>query len=390
MPIYPTTLKSGERRYDAIVHVPKPEGGKRQLQKRFKLKKHAQQWLDKMSVDVTEGTFRELIKASFYQFTNDFWKPTYLNPFHLKHSTMKSYEANIDKHLIPKLGHYPMTAITKAEINRLKTDLSRVLNSPKNVLGQLRKMLSDAVENNYLRISPMEGMKKLGGRNDSEGQRRGQALTPDQIHLLLNASKENEEGKSQPLLNSEAKLMIWTAILTGLRQGEEFGLQWPDIDFEANVIRVRQALYWNFGKEQKRNGQGLKYLLISPKSKYAIRDIDLSPELKKMLLEHRLRAKDKEGFVFRSSKGSPVLPNNFYSRTFKPAARAIGLPDLRWHDLRHTFGSLKLAQKESLFYVQRQMGHSSIQITCDIYGHLEEQQPEAARKTDALIFGSAK
>ena len=284
MPMYSTTLKSGERRYDAIVHVPKPEGGTRQVQKRFKLKKHAQQWLDKMSVDVNEGTFRELTKGTFYQFVVDFWKPTYLNPFHLKHSTMKSYEANIDKHLIPKLGHYPMTAITKAEINRLKTDLSRVLNSPKNVLGQLRKMLSDAVENNYLRISPMEGMKKLGGRIDSEGQRRGQALTPDQIYLLLNASKENEEGKSQPLLNSEAKLMIWTAILTGLRQGEEFGLQWPDIDFEANVIRVRQALYWNFGKEQKRNAQGLKYLLISPKSKYAIRDIDLSPELKKCSL----------------------------------------------------------------------------------------------------------
>jgi len=176
-----------------------------------------------------------------------------------------------------------------------------------------------------------------------------------------------------------------------MRQGEQFGLQWPDIDFEANVIHVRQSLFWNFGKTQQRNAQGLKYILTTPKSKYAVRDIDLSPELKKMLLEHRLKARDKEGFVFRSSKGSPVLPNNFYSRTFKPAARAIGKPDLRWHDLRHTFGSLKLAQGESPFYVQRQMGHSSIQITCDIYGHLlKTSNPEAARKTDELLFGSAK
>jgi len=288
MPIYASLRKSGEKVYDAVTRVPLPKGGTRQIQKRFKLKKNAQQWIDRMSVDVTEGTYRELEKGTFFQFVEDFWKPTYLNPFHLKHSTMKSYEANIDKHLIPKLGHYPMTAITKAEINRLRTDLSRVLNSPKNVLGQLRKMLSDAVENNYLRHNPMDGMKKLGGRNDKEGH-RGQALTPEQIHLLLNASEENGEGNLQPLLNDEARLMILTGLLSGMRQGEQFGLQWPDIDFEANVIRVKQSLYWNFGREQKRNAQGLKYILTTPKSRYAVRDIDLSPQLKKLLLEHHLK-----------------------------------------------------------------------------------------------------
>jgi len=60
---------------------------------------------------------------------------------------------------------------------------------------------------------------------------------------------------------------------------------------------------------------------------------------------------------------------------------------VRFHDLRHTFGSLKIEQGENIYYVQRQMGHSSIQVTIDIYGHLlKNRKPEAAAKTDALIF----
>lgn len=68
---------------------------------------------------------------------------------------------------------------------------------------------------------------------------------------------------------------------------------------------------------------------------------------------------------------------------------AIG--KVRWHDLRHTFGSMKLEQGENIYYVQRQMGHSSIQVTVDIYGHLlETRKPAAAAKTDELVFGKGK
>ncbi len=110
-----------------------------------------------------------------------------------------------------------------------------------------------------------------------------------------------------------------------------------------------------------------------------------------MLLEHRFKARDREGFVFRSKKGTPICPNNLYSRTFKPAARAIGKPDLRWHDLRHTYGSLLLDQGEDLVYVSRQLGHSNISITADVYSHLiRKQRPEAVAKLDKLLFGSSQ
>ena len=93
-----------------------------------------------------------------------------------------------------------------------------------------------------------------------------------------------------------------------------------------------------------------------------------------------------------------MQPDNFVERRF---AKILGKAEskreeshlspigkLRWHDLRHTFGSLKIDQGEDLLYVSRQMGHSSIQVTANIYAHqIRAKRPEAAAKTDAAIFG---
>jgi len=128
--------------------------------------------------------------------------------------------------------------------------------------------------------------------------------------------------------------------------------------------------------------------LLPLKSEYSQRDIDLSPLLKKELRKFYMKSR-KKGLVFVTKKGTPVLPSNICGRKFRPAVKAAGIEGrVRWHDLRHTFGSLKLAQGESIYYVQRQLGHSSIQVTCDIYGHLlNNRNPEAAARTDEFVFG---
>jgi len=138
-------------------------------------------------------------------------------------------------------------------------------------------------------------------------------------------------------------------------------------------------------------------IYIAPESAKSAREIDLSPALCKELLELYMRS-DKNGLVFHTSKGTPYRPDNITMRSFQKVLKdaekdrakeklpAIGW--LRWHDLRHTFGSIKIEQGENIYYVQRQMGHSSIQGTIDIYGHqLEARKPDAAAKTDALVFG---
>ncbi len=196
------------------------------------------------------------------------------------------------------------------------------------------------------------------------------------------------------MFDAEAKVMIWMALLTGMRQGEQFALKWENedddsfIDFENNLIHVKRSLFWNYGETREK--LGTKFLLTTPKSRYAIRSIDLSPELKKMLKSHYLKAQDKTGFIFQSSPGTPLNCNKFYTKTFKKGVEAVGLGNFRWHDLRHTYGSLLLDQGEDLVYVSRQLGHSNVSITADVYSHLiRERRPEAVAKLDKLLFSES-
>ncbi len=91
--------------------------------------------------------------------------------------------------------------------------------------------------------------------------------------------------------------------------------------------------------------------------------------------------------MFCSSEGKPIDPENFIKRQFQPAVKAAGIGKLRFHDLRHTFGSIKIEQGENPKYVQVQMGHSDIKVTLEVYSHLlKDTNPAAAARTDKLIF----
>jgi len=367
-------LKSGETRYQCTIDV-KVNGRWKTKWKRFKKRKWANDWLAELTTDCSNGSYRELKRATLQEYI-EIWKPIYLTPQRLKPSTIKSYDS-ILKHMTEELGHLPLTAITPADIDRFAVKLQNAGKTHGNILRLLGKILKNAIRHQYLRHSPMEGYERP---RRSRKQRKGRALNPEEIQSLLEHFKD------------EVKLIVETAILTGMRQGELFGVHWEDFDWENSLIHVHRSLYWDFGKDQPKNESGKKFVLLTPKSSYGIRDIDLSPRLKKQLQELWMRkGKPETGFVFTTEQGTPVFASNLYKREFKPVVNAIGLEGLRWHDLRHTFGSLKLAQGADIFYIQRQMGHSSIQITCDIYGHqLNKTNPEAAAKTDDLVFGKKK
>jgi integrase len=135
------------------------------------------------------------------------------------------------------------------------------------------------------------------------------------------------------------------------------------VDWQHNVINIRQALYWKFGKHI-RPKEGELFVFIPPKSETSIREIDMSPALKKELRQRYLTSQ-KTGLIFPAADGKPHDPNGFVRREFSEAVKGAGLGKVRFHDLRHTFGSLKIEQGENIYYVQRQMGHSSIQVTIE-------------------------
>ena len=138
-----------------------------------------------------------------------------------------------------------------------------------------------------------------------------------------------------------------------------------------------------------------------PKTSRAVRDVELMPALVRLLRGHKARAfkagrARHEAFVFCSQVGTPLQHRNVARRMLDPAMEAAklvgeGRPRLRFHDLRHTFASLLIAQGHDIVFVSRQLGHSSTQVTLDVYAHLFDKARHAQRMRDELeaAYGNA-
>jgi len=183
-------------------------------------------------------------------------------------------------------------------------------------------------------------------------------FAPDEIRRLVDAMPDNVYRR-----------IVMTAVFTGMRQGEILGLQWGDIDCNSRQAHVRRT--W---KEKQ---------FHEPKTKHSARKVDL-PEL----LIHELRAwklrcpKSDLDLVFPNEAGNPVSHSNLLQRAFYPGLRRAGLRKIRFHDLRHSFASLMLANGEDIVRVSRLLGHSSPVVTLGVYSHLLPR--EHYRSTDRL------
>jgi len=134
------------------------------------------------------------------------------------------------------------------------------------------------------------------------------------------------------------RLVVFLGLLAGLRRNEIFALSWDNIDYTNNVIRIRKNLFWRHGKYQsKRAGGEPAWILHSPKTMASVRDVDMSPVLKRELQAYYLRSEEKSGLIFRTSNDGPLDPHNFYERQFKACVHSDDEKkmDLNWTDL-HT------------------------------------------------------
>jgi integrase len=225
---------------------------------------------------------------------------------------------------------------------------------PKTVINELvpiKEMFRHAVRWGYIKVSPAEYVEKP--RVEKEEM---DILTPAEIEAFL----DNAPAKDRPL--------FLTAILTGLRRGELFGLQRGDINWITNQIHVRRSL-WK-GKFQ------------TPKSKLSVRKVDMTPYLATELKKHILASPNSElDLVFCNTEGNPIEPDTFIKRKFLPALRRAKIRKVRFHDLRHTNVALRIEQEQNIKYIQRQLGHASIQTTLDRYGHLIKDVRKTGKET---------
>jgi len=164
--------------------------------------------------------------------------------------------------------------------------------------------------------------------------------------------------------------------MTGMREGELLGFQWGDIDWNAKQFWVRRTL--QLGR------------FYEPKTKASKRRIDVDDDLLLEIKKWKLRCPmGNHDLVFPNRDGNPMDATNMIKRIWYPILRRAGLPRNRFHLLRHTNVSLRIAAGQNIKYIQNQLGHSSIQVTLDIYGHLMKPvDHEEVKKLRVTLFGN--
>ncbi|HYF25919.1 MAG TPA: site-specific integrase, partial [Baekduia sp.] len=222
-------------------------------------------------------------------------------------------------------------------------------------LNAVRALYRQALRRAHVAINPTVGLEMPRARAG-----RDRIATPAQAGTLLAA------------LPDELRTLWACAMYAGLRRGEVLALRWQDVDLDAGVLHVLRS--WD--DEHKAFG--------APKSASSVRKVPIVRELRRLLVAHRLASGGGE-LVFPSPRepGRPISPDTVRQLTAK-AWRAAGLDGLTLHEARHTYASVCIAAGVNAKALSVYMGHSSVAITFDRYGHL---MPGNEAEAVALVDG---
>jgi len=280
-----------------------------------------------------------------------------------KVSTANFYADYQKRYVLPQFGDTELTAITRDAIKDFIAHLVErglAKNTIRLAVASLRVVLSAAVEDGILASNPAA---KVGQFVQTEKpERQAMAMEPEEVELFLTAVRE-QCPDYYPL--------FLIALRGGLREGEILGLKWGDFQFGQDEDDKNRYIF-----VQRRWYRGT---FSTPKGR-AARRVDMSRQLRKVLLElrdQRLLQAYQQGrtsiaddLVFPGNRKGEPLRARVLQDTCPRVLAVAGMRKFRFHDLRHTFGSLLIEEGAPLPYVRDQMGHSSIQITADKYVHL--------------------
>jgi integrase len=282
----------------------------------------------------------------------------------IRASTYVMYEGHLRNHfgIVDDLKINRITIRTVERFISKHREAGRNISTLKKILGTFGQVMRYAVRHKLIDYNPLVDAERPR-RQDHSDEKQIIVLNPEQVKVFLGAVDD-------PLY----RVFFQLAILSGARQGELFGLKWSDIDWEksqANINRTYNNGAW-----------------YQPKSKASKRAIDLGPSMMLALKRWRMQCPLNElDLVFPSKGGGPINHSVMLRRHFWPALKAVELPRIRFHDLRHTFASLLIDQGENIKYIQSQLGHSSPTLTLDTYSHLlKSTNQRAARKLEGVVF----
>jgi integrase len=322
-------------------------------------KRTAEAWLRDLLAQAREGTLPGMVRTgvTFADACAEYVRYVEVD-LDRKPSTVTDYRSIIRAHLEPAFGPVRIEDLTSDAIEAWKATLTVGNRTKAKILTVLNGVLKRARRVHKLRYNPMADVEKPRFRATSAIE----VFSPEEIWALVRAAESEQDAA-----------IFLTAAFTGLRRGELVALRWRDIDFAASRLRVC--------------GSYAGGRLTTPKSG-KVRSVPLAPDVATALA--RLAAREHwtgdDDLVFPGVVGS-YLDASALSRRYKAALERAALRPLRFHDLRHTFGTRMIA-KADIRRVQEWMGHADVSTTMR-YLHYVERPDEVALVADAFALATS-
>ena len=333
---------------------------RKEVQEQLKTALHEQQQSTLLNVP------RQTVEQFLRYWLEDVHKPS------IRVRTYVRYEGMLRLHFIPVLGHLQLLKLSPQHIQalyaqKLKEGLST---NTVNVLHAiLHKAFDHAVRLNLL---PRNLCDVVSPPRTEEHEI--QSLSLEQVQQLLTAAQDH---------HLEALFVL--ALMTGMRRGELLALKWQDVNFAESTLYVRRACI-------EVTGRGI--IETEPKTAKGRRSIHLPPLAIEALKKHRanqveVRRKaeiwQERDLIFCTSRGTPFIATYLHG-VFKALLKKANLPDMRFHDLRHSAATLLLGMGTHPKVVQELLGHSQISMTMDIYSHvMPGMQKDALTKLNEAL-----
>ena len=325
---------------------------------------------EKLKKAIGEAKGLDVAKAESYTVGQwmDVWYEYYAK-IKVRPSSHKTYEGYIKNHIKPSIGNIPLTKLTTLDLQRLyqklltegRVDRLEAKNQPKGLSSKTVRNINQVISS----AMQLAIQQHLIAQNPTDGcalpkteHREMQTLSADQLAAFLLEAK-----------HSGVFEMYYIELATGLRRGELLGLKWEDIDFSNQTLRVRRQV-------GRINGEVREAPL---KTKNAYRTISLGTDAVGVLKQQREK-QPSSSYVFPGPTGGPIAPDSVLHMLHRVLDRA-GVPEIRFHDLRHTFATLALQNGVDVKTVSGMLGHFSAGFTLDTYAHVTTAAQKKAAET---------
>jgi integrase len=347
------------------------EGGKR---KTFygKTRKEVQAQLKTALYDQQQGKLMTAPRQTVQQFLTHWLEDVHKPAVRIR--TYVRYEMQLRRHVLPALGGIQLSKLTVQHVQKFYSQTLQKGLSPQSVRllhAMLHKAFDYAVRVDLLPRNVCDNVSL-----PRIEKRETRALSLEQALRLI----ETVRGHRM-----EALFVL--ALVTGMRRGEIIGLKWSDVNFTEGVISIQRSLVELKGgiiESKPKSTRGYRSILLPP---FALEALKKHRERQERMRQGALKWQEND-YVFCTSHGTPIAAANLRT-AFKALLVKAELPDIRFHDLRHSVATLLLEIGTHPKIVQELLGHENIGMTMDIYSHvMPTMQREAMAKLNELLGGS--